>query len=162
MLSFKQIKKFFLEGESLSLMKNFFGRNKCLHKEVANNVLTTRAKKTQNIKLFWLYFIIMSRTCFRVNLHSIVNRMSRNSLLETGQYLKFKWQQSDSNSQPLSLLTNTCLSVHLQTKWLWVWIPLLSLEHSFFPIDRIFCSSVILRNCWHWDYKHFLQFLLLE
>ena len=52
MLSFKQIKKFFLEGESPSLMKNFFGRNKCLHKEVANNVLTTRAKKHRTLNCF--------------------------------------------------------------------------------------------------------------
>ena len=34
--------------------------------------------------LFWLYVIIMSRTRFRVNLHSIVAWMSRKSLLETG------------------------------------------------------------------------------
>ena len=31
-----------------------------------------------------LYIIIMSRRRFRVNLHSIVVSMSRNSLLETG------------------------------------------------------------------------------
>ena len=31
-----------------------------------------------------LYVIIMSRTCFGVNLHAIVGLMSRNSLLETG------------------------------------------------------------------------------
>ena len=33
---------------------------------------------------FWLYVLIMSRTCFRVNRHSIVAWMSRNSLLERG------------------------------------------------------------------------------
>ena len=32
----------------------------------------------------WLYVLIMSRTCFRVNPHSIVAWMSRNSLLEGG------------------------------------------------------------------------------
>ena len=32
--------------------------------------------------VIWLDAIIMSRTRFRVNLHSIVVRMSRNSLLE--------------------------------------------------------------------------------
>ena len=31
-----------------------------------------------------LYVLVMSRTCFRVNLHSIVAWMSRNSLLEAG------------------------------------------------------------------------------
>ena len=30
----------------------------------------------------WLYVIIMSHTCFRVNLHSIVARMSRSSLVK--------------------------------------------------------------------------------
>ena len=51
----------------------------------------------------WLYVIIMSRTSFRVNLHSIVAWMSR----KEAPYLKFKWQQRDSNPRPLSLLTNT-------------------------------------------------------
>ena len=32
----------------------------------------------------WLSVLIMSHTCFRVNPHSIVAWMSRNSLLETG------------------------------------------------------------------------------
>ena len=32
----------------------------------------------------WLYVLVMSRMRFRVNLHSIVAWMSRNSLLETG------------------------------------------------------------------------------
>ena len=41
------------------------------------------------VRCFWLYVIIMSRKRPRVNLHSIVARMSRNSLLETWRYLKF-------------------------------------------------------------------------
>ena len=32
----------------------------------------------------WLYVLVMSRTCFRVNPHSIVAWISRNSLLEAG------------------------------------------------------------------------------
>ena len=32
----------------------------------------------------WLYVLVMSRTRFRVNLHSIIVRMSRNSLLAAG------------------------------------------------------------------------------
>ena len=44
------------------------------------------------------YVIIMSCMCFRVNLHSIVAWMPRNSLANLA-----KW-----------------LSVHLRTKWLWV------------------------------------------
>ena len=33
-----------------------------------------------------MYVLIMSRTRFKVNLHTIVAGMSRNSLLETGTY----------------------------------------------------------------------------
>ena len=36
------------------------------------------------IEANWLYVLIMSRKRFRVNPHSIVARMSRNSLLEAG------------------------------------------------------------------------------
>ena len=58
-------------------------------------------------------------------------------------YLKFKWQQRDSNPQPLTSLTNTFVSKHtntfinewlnirLRTKWLWIRIPLLSLRGVF-------------------------------
>ena len=46
-----------------------------------------------------LYVIILSRTSFRVNLHSIVAWMSRNS--SQAPYLKFKRQQQNSNPQPL-------------------------------------------------------------
>ena len=41
-------------------------------------------KSTFAIKQYWLYVIIMSRTRFRMNLHSNVAWNSRNSLLETG------------------------------------------------------------------------------
>ena len=37
-----------------------------------------------SVRCIWLFVIIMSRTRFRVNLHSIVAWMSRNSFLETG------------------------------------------------------------------------------
>ena len=43
----------------------------------------------------------MPRTRFSVNPHSIVDWMSKNSLLETGAYLKFKWQQRDSSPKHL-------------------------------------------------------------
>ena len=49
----------------------------------------------------------MSRTRFRVNPHSTVVWMSRNSLLETGAHLKFKWLQRNMNPWPLSSKTNT-------------------------------------------------------
>ena len=50
------------------------------HKKVKLNVLFWSSNKICN----WLYVLIMSCTCFRVNLHSIFAWMSRNSLLETG------------------------------------------------------------------------------
>ena len=39
---------------------------------------------TNDTIINWLYILIMSRTHFRVNLHSIVAWMSRNSLVEAG------------------------------------------------------------------------------
>ena len=59
-----------------------------------------------NIASNWLYDLIMSSTRFRVNPHFIFSWMSRNSLLESGAYLKFKWLQP-LNPQPLSSETNT-------------------------------------------------------
>ena len=67
--------------------------------------------------LLWLYVLIMSRTCFIVNPHSIVARMSRNSLLETG-----------AKSEVLSDCNWTRTSVRLRTKWFWVWVQLQSLK----------------------------------
>ena len=37
-----------------------------------------------SVQCIWLYVIIMSRMCFRMNLHSIVAWMLKNSLVETG------------------------------------------------------------------------------
>ena len=50
-----------------------------------------------------MYVLVTSRTRFRVNPHSIVAWMSRNSLIEAcARSLNFKLLQLDSNSQPLS------------------------------------------------------------
>ena len=46
--------------------------------------ITSFTHHTQEQYSIWLYLHIMSRTHFRVNLHSIFAWMSRNSLLETG------------------------------------------------------------------------------
>ena len=54
----------------------------------------------------WLYVISMSRTRFRVNLHSLPECQGTPCSKQT-RYLKFKWQQWDSNPQPISLQTNT-------------------------------------------------------
>ena len=53
--------------------------------------------------LFWLYVIIMSRTRFRVNLHTLkLPECQGNPCSKQTQYLKFMWQQRDSNPQSLS------------------------------------------------------------
>ena len=67
-----------------------------------------------SVRCFWLYVIIMSRTRLRVNLHSIVARMSRNSLLET-------WAISEVCT--LQFLSKTCTwhdNISLfSLLWLW-------------------------------------------
>ena len=71
----------------------------------------------------WLYVIIMSHTSFRVNQETPCSKLA--------PYLKFKWQQRDSNPQPLCSLTNTQplrLRVRLRNKWLWVRISFLSVR----------------------------------
>ena len=52
-------------------------------------------------RCIWLY-LLMSRTRFRVNPHSIVAWMSKNPLLEAGAKSEVKWLQLDSNPEPLS------------------------------------------------------------
>ena len=55
-----------------------------------------------------LYVLVMSRTRFRVNPHSIVAWISRNYLLKfKWRNLKFKRLQLDANPEPLSSKTNT-------------------------------------------------------
>ena len=48
-----------------------------------------------SVRCIWLYVLIMSRTRFRVNPHSMVALMPRNSLLETGAkseaFNRFPW-----------------------------------------------------------------------
>ena len=79
-------------------------------------------------KQFWLCVLIMLHTCFRVNLHSVVPWMSRNSMLETETILTFEWPQRSSNSQ-LAILVKW-LKVCSLTTWLWVRMPLYSLKQS--------------------------------
>ena len=67
--------------------------------------IMTYVHKTLNTFTVWLCVIVMSSICFRVNLHSIVAWMPRNSwhpCSKQAQYLKFKSQQRDSKPQPLS------------------------------------------------------------
>ena len=53
-------------------------------------------RKFQNY--VWLYVLVMSRTRFRVNPHSIVVWMSRNSLLEAGA--KFEGEVTAAGLEP--------------------------------------------------------------
>ena len=59
------------------------------------------------LNVVWLYVIIMSRTSFRVNPHSIGCLNVKELLAPSSPYLKFKWQQRDSNLQPLCMSMNT-------------------------------------------------------
>ena len=54
-----------------------------------------------------LFVLVMSHMCFRVNPHSIVAWMSRNSLLEAGAKSEVERLKLNSNPQPFSSLTNT-------------------------------------------------------
>ena len=71
----------------------YLHRTKEVMKNVYNNIMNSIKLRKQKVKTqrLWrykmeeqLYVIIMSRTRFRVNPHSIVTWMSRNALLETG------------------------------------------------------------------------------
>ena len=59
------------------------GLDKILKKDFISIIFSQQRKVDQD-NIGWLYVLMMSRTHFRVNLHSIVAWMSRNSLLEAG------------------------------------------------------------------------------
>ena len=80
-------------------------------------------------KTVWLHVIIKSYTRWNCTIVAWMSTLCSKNL----QYLKFKWQQRDSNPQPLGSQTITpplakWLCLRLRTKWLWVRIPLLPLE----------------------------------
>ena len=95
------------------------------------NILKNMARMTRR-----LYVLVMSHMHLRVNLHSAVAWMSRNSLLKTDMISK--WHLSDCNGIRLHnhvvckrtlnhlyklakwLNLTKWLSVHLRPKWLWV------------------------------------------
>ena len=91
-----------------------------------------------------LYVLVMSRTRFRANPHSIVAWMSRNSLLETWLWVRVPLQSLKLQiSRLFQVLTTQLdylassarwLSVHLKTKWLWVRASLQSLIWNLFKI----------------------------
>ena len=67
-------------------------KSKCKISQFLVSTAPTKDQATINAEVlhanvivpFYLYVLVMSRTHFRVNLHSIFASMSRNSLLETG------------------------------------------------------------------------------
>ena len=99
-----------------------------------------------------LYVIIMSRTSFRVNLHPTVCLNVKELLTRSRRHI---WRLGDNNKirthdhfvckQTLSHLAKLVilaglarltslakwLNVCLRTKWLWVWILLLSLQQNY-------------------------------
>ena len=88
-----------------------------------------------SVRCNWLYVIIMSSTRFRVNLHSIVAWISRNSLLQQGVpwHSECRFTLKGIRDQLASLAK--WLSVYLQTKWLQVPTPLLPFK---FQISCLF------------------------
>ena len=59
-----------------------------------------------SVRYVWLSVIIMSNTNFRVNLHYNLPKFQGTPCSKQVPYLKFKWQQRDSNPQPLSRIHN--------------------------------------------------------
>ena len=55
-----------------------------------------------SVRSVWLYVLVLSRMCFRVNRHSIVARMSRNPCLKQAWSLRFNWLQLHSKPGPFS------------------------------------------------------------
>ena len=99
-----------------------------------------------------LYVVIMSRTRIKVNPHSIVAWMSRNSLLETGAISEFdmirtysQMHRTDKYSQHSSIIKKASLakwwSVRLRTKWLWVLVPLQSCFSRFLSPPLTLCYN---------------------
>ena len=71
--------------------------NKTKHLEVEKKLID-QSKNFSPISEKRLYVLIMSRMSFRVNPHSIVALMSRNSLLETGA--KYEVQVTATGLEP--------------------------------------------------------------
>ena len=92
---------------------------------------------------FWLYVVCYYHVTYEFQDDSTLYSLSKCQGMPCSRqvlYLKFKWQQQDSNPQTLNHLAKQaslaiCLSVPLRTKWLWVRIPLLSLDFLFFKIS---------------------------
>ena len=96
---------------------------------------TVKLRKENQVKKTKTVCYYMSRTRFRVNLHSVFTSMSRIPCLKQARYLKL----SDSNGIRIhyhlvrkkhSTSLAKWLSVRLRTKRLWVRIPVLSLKKT--------------------------------
>ena len=125
----KPIRKF-QKWKVYSFKENIWGA------DLADMQLTTKHNKG-------LYVLIMSHTHFRVNPHSIVAWMSRNSLLKTGAKSEVWVTPTRTHSLlvrkwTLNHLAKLAkwLSVCLQTKWLWVQVLLQSLNSRIFRRSR--------------------------
>ena len=119
-----------------------------------NTTLPKRKKKelqgSNTLNYVWLYLLIMSRTRFRVNPHSIVAWMSRNSLLEAGPKSEvlsdWNWTRTQNHlvrNRALNHLAKLTkwLSVRFRTNWFWVRVQLQSLISVCFIIFLMSLSS---------------------
>ena len=104
-----------------------------------------------------LYVIIMSRTSFRVNLHSVVClnvkeflawrrhhiwSLSYNSGIRTHNHLVGKWTLN--YLAKLASLVKWFTIIRLRIKWLWARIPLLSLKWG-----KLFACFESTNNFWY-------------
>ena len=85
-------------------LNHYNGTRNCNHlirKRILNH-LTKLVCEYLTVQCIWLYALIISSTHFRVDLHSIIALMSRNSLLEAGTILESRWSH-------LNFIHGTCI-----------------------------------------------------
>ena len=103
---------------------------KCLDllKKMFIGLLTKKVSDSNHTKCVWLYVLIMPRMRRRVNPHSIVAWMSRNSFArsrcEIWSFSDCNWTRTHSHfvhKRTLNYLVSLAnwLTVRLWTKWLW-------------------------------------------
>ena len=118
--------------------------------------------KNSNERSVCLHVLIMSRTRFRVNPHSIVVWMSRNFLLETGSISEVLSDCNGTRTRShlvhkrtlnhLSKLANLAnwLNVRWRTKWFWVPVPLQSVKRNvsfrYLLVETLIISSKLCKN----------------
>ena len=107
-----------------------------------------------SVRCIW-HVIIMSRTHFRVNLHATVAWMLRTPCSKQRRYLKFAWNQRDSNAtwsspqtktQPFSQngqIIEPCCE-YLPARCIWQYAAIMSL--TTFKSESTLLNAWLLRN----------------